>query len=210
MRISSKLLVSLAAVACLCAALLTSCMGAPTEPQPTPAEANRAYMAAVNSASSQAAEDLEAFSAAVAADDVASMKLAAQAAASDLAKIEALTPPEAFKEVHEEYVVGAQGLSAALSDYVSVFSRARAAGEDVDADAVAAEVADIQAAYDEALAHLAAADEKAAALAAGSTEEGASGEAGADGAQAEGEGASQATNAAEEAAGAIFSEAGNR
>ncbi|ACV21535.1 Uncharacterised protein [Slackia heliotrinireducens] len=167
---NKRIFAALAAAFVLCAALVSGCAAKAQSDQKTDAQINRAYVSSVNSIAAEAAEDLSGFSAAIGAGDVASMKLSADAAAADLAKIESLEAPEAFAEVQAEYVEGARDMGDALKQYVDLYTKVQSAGDDIESGAYDSEIAEIQKLYDSGIEHLSEADNKLATLAGASDE----------------------------------------
>lgn len=156
-KLASRVL-ALALSACVAVALLASC--APAAQQKSAAQLNREYMSNVNRISSEAAEELAAFSDAVSAGDLASMRIAAEDASKALSKISALTPTEDLKPVHEEYTSGVSDLSRALEDYIALFASVKN-GEDGagdDSQAAASGLEEVQKTYQSGIDHLSKAD----------------------------------------------------
>ena len=158
-----RVLVASALVAAF-ALVATGCFGGQPSAQDEARRANDNYMSQVNSIMVELGESLEAFNGAVSRDDVVNMRTQAANASKVLDKLDALEPPAAIKDIHENYVEGAGKLREALDAYVSLYADTKAAGQSssFSQSSYNKKLAEVQALYDEGVAALAKADEMAA------------------------------------------------
>lgn len=125
--------------------------------------ANRHYMAQVN----QSMEDLDGrlvtFNEAVSRGDSVTMKTQADNAFKSVSQLEALTPPDALKDVHAQYVEGCKKLEDALNSYVGLFSEINSATEAAPFDYATydAHLQEIQQKYNDGIKKLEEADKAA-------------------------------------------------
>lgn len=145
---------------------LSGCAGLQQSNQEVEAQAaNRQYMSQVSSITDELTERLAAFDAAVADNDLVTMRLKADDAFKTLDTLGTLEPPEVLKDVQAGYVDGANKLKDALNSYLALYADIEAAGDRGMADAAYNEqLAAIQAEYDEGIAKLQETDKKATEL----------------------------------------------
>jgi len=144
--------------------LLSSCTGQSSSNGLTDDQiANRTYMTQVSQTMDTLKSDLAAFSQAVADDDIVSMNAQADNANRTIANLAALTPPDALKDVHSEYVSGCEELRNALSAYLDLYNAINAATDEEPFDYSTYEkrLSDIEDLYNSGISHLEKADQEA-------------------------------------------------
>lgn len=142
---------------------LTGCMSLPDEGTDD-AAANRQYMSQVSQVTDELDEKLSGFGEAIANDDLVTMKIQADDAATTIERFTSIEEvPEQLKEIHEMYSDGFNGLQEALSEYITLYTEV-ANDPEFDYTEFDSRVADIQSTYDEGISQLEKADETAASL----------------------------------------------
>lgn len=158
----------IALIIAACAACLTFALIGCAQPQLDSSAEETAtspsqYMTEMNRTVDLLKEDLDAFSEAVANEDISGMKAKAEVAFSVIDDLSELEAPEQLTDLKTKYVKGAQDLKTALSDYITLY-------EEVDNSTKADpfnfssyddRVAAIQRTYDSGIAKLEEADNQA-------------------------------------------------
>ena len=100
----------------LAVAMLAGCAATPQNSLTDEQKANREYMSAVNQKMTTLGSTLDSFNDAVSREDVVTMKTQAANASKVLDELANVETPEAFTDVHTNYVDGAKNLEAALNE----------------------------------------------------------------------------------------------
>lgn len=159
---SSKIRVAVTALVCaLCLAALVGCSS--TSNSQTDAQTqNRQYMSSVNSIMETLETNMSAFATAVKDGEVVSLSSQLSSVNKCVEDLNALTVPDAMKDIHSSYVTGATELQTALSSYVDLYEDVAAPESgSYDYSDYESRLADIQSHYDAGIAALQDADSKA-------------------------------------------------
>ncbi|MEG2201378.1 MAG: hypothetical protein RRX94_04200 [Raoultibacter sp.] len=152
-------------VFCLATVLVVALAGcsAPNQAAKEQQSANRQYMAQVNQAMDDLNSRLQTFNEAVSRGDAVTMKTQADNAFKVIDQLEALTPPDAFKDIQGQYVDGCKALKDALNSYITLFSEVSSATEAApfDYSTYDTRINQIKQKYDEGIKKLEAADKAA-------------------------------------------------
>lgn len=87
-----------------------------------PVEANKQYMAGVNTKANELSSELQDFSDYVSKSDVVNMKLSVDKACKVLDDIKAIDAPDQMKDIHSKYSDAVDSLKSSLSKYADVFA----------------------------------------------------------------------------------------
>lgn len=160
--VKAKMPALAALVACvLCAVLLAGCADNANAEADAQTQ-NRQYMSSVNTIMETLNGNMADFAVAVKDGEVVSLSSQLSAVDDCVADLEALTVPDAMKDIQTSYVNGAKELQTALSDYVQLYEDVKAPKSgsynysDYDS-----RLADIQEHYDAGIKALQDADSKA-------------------------------------------------
>ena len=150
----------------LAVGMLAGCAATPQNSLTDEQKANREYMSAVNQKMTTLGSTLDSFNDAVSREDVVTMKTQAANASKVLDELANVETPEAFTDVHTNYVDGAKNLEAALNEYIELYSEIQSATEanPFDWSSYDQRVQIIQSHYDEGVAALKAGDEAVSAM----------------------------------------------
>lgn len=152
------LVIALFCVACLGA--LVGCSG--NDPAQDAQTQNRQYMSSVNTIMETLGTNMEDFSTAVKDGEVVSLDSQLDAVNKCVDDLNALTVPDAMKDIQTSYVNGATELQTALQDYVQLYEDVKAPQSgSFDYSTYDQRLADIQSHYDAGIAALQDADSKA-------------------------------------------------
>lgn len=145
----------------LCVTLLAGCSSDANEEADAQTQ-NRQYMASVNTIMETLNDNMTEFSAAVKDGEVVSLSSQLSAVDTCVSDLEALTVPDAMKDIQTSYVNGAKELQTALSDYVDLYEDVKAPESgSYDYSDYDSRLADIQEHYDAGIQALQDADSKA-------------------------------------------------
>lgn len=145
--------VAFIAAAFACSLALTGCSqqlaqqsSAEEESGPT----SRSFMADMNEAADDLSEKMQAFTDAVAREDLVSMKVQADAAFAVIDQMGQIEAPDEVSDLKQRYVDGCTQLKEALSGYIDLYSEIDAATtrNPFDYDGYADRLAQIQSQYD--------------------------------------------------------------
>ncbi|MEG0071745.1 MAG: hypothetical protein RR362_01630 [Raoultibacter sp.] len=125
--------------------------------------ANRQYMAQVNQSMDDLKNRLQTFNEAVSRGDSVTMKTQADNAFKAIGQLESLTPPDALKDIHGQYVDGCKALESALNSYIDIFTEVNSATEAApfDYSTYDSRIEQIHQKYDDAIKKLESADKAA-------------------------------------------------
>lgn len=146
----------------LCLACLAALVGCSDNKQDDAQAQNRKYMSSVGTITGTLSTEMTDFSQAVKDGEVISLSSDLSAVDTCVSDLEALSVPDALKDVHVKYVSGAKELQTALKDYVALYEDMKAP-ESGSADYADYDkrLAEIQKHYDAGMKDLQEADEKA-------------------------------------------------
>lgn len=111
------ILVAMLCFACLGA--LAGCTG--NDAEQNAQTQNRQYMSSVNTIMDTLNTNMEDFAAAVKDGEIVSLDTQLEAVKTCVDDLNAITPPDAMKDIHASYVTGATEMQTALTDYVQLY-----------------------------------------------------------------------------------------
>lgn len=157
----------LMALACAFAVVLAGCASMPgqIDEEAEQANANRQYMAQLNSEMADLQQVMDDFQVAVSERNTVAMRAQTQKADRIIADIDASEPTEKLADAKDLYVDALTTLNDAMKDYADLYMQVENSG--IDAEELEQRVEAVQSAYDEGVEKLQAADEAVAALAQG-------------------------------------------
>lgn len=159
---SMKARIILALTLCVtCLTLLVGCSSNSTQSD-DPQTLNRQYMASVNQIMTDINTQMEKFSTSVKGGEVISLSSELNTVSSRIDDLKALSVPDAMKDIHNQYVKGAEELKTALEGYVTLYQDVKApASGSFDYSTYATRLNEIQKHYDAGVEALKDADKKA-------------------------------------------------
>lgn len=157
----AKARIVFAAMLCVaCLACLVGCSS--SDPEADAQTQNRQYMSSVNTIMETLNTNMGEFATAVKDGEVISLDAQFEAVNQCVNDLNALTVPDAMKDIHSAYVTGATEMQTALTSYVQLYEDVKAPQSgSFDYRTYDSRLADIQAHYDAGIAALQDADSKA-------------------------------------------------
>ncbi len=158
---------ALAVAVCALALVLAGCasLTGQGDEDADQANANRQYMAQLNSEMADMQQIMDDFQVAVSEQNTVAMKAQIQKADRIIAEIEESEATESLADAKDLYVDALTTINGAMKDYADLYMQVETNG--MDADELADRMEEVQAAYDEGIEKLQAADDAVASLAQG-------------------------------------------
>ncbi len=156
--LKSRVLLVLA-MCVMCATVLAGCSANNAESEAQ--TQNRQYMTSVNQVMEDLSANMEEFTTAVQDGEVIALSSQLDSVTDAVEQLKALSVPDVMKDIHAQYVAGAEELQTALQLYVQLYEDVQApASGSFDYGTYADRLAEVQSHYDAGIAALQDADTK--------------------------------------------------